>query len=113
MEIFQPFFGYYFVNVLLMILQLLHVFWSCLIIHMVYKFILQGTVCISLYCPLHYMGREGPPGLLENTGVHQGSIWHPSGFLIVLLKLYMHISNSEVEGNSVLLGIVDQNFFYE
>uniref|UniRef100_A0A8D2PPX8 TLC domain-containing protein n=1 Tax=Zosterops lateralis melanops TaxID=1220523 RepID=A0A8D2PPX8_ZOSLA len=47
MEIFQPFFGYYFVNVLLMILQLLHVFWSCLIIHMVYKFILQGTVYIS------------------------------------------------------------------
>ncbi|NXT96135.1 CERS4 synthase, partial [Anhinga rufa] len=44
MEIFQPFFGYYFVNALLIILQLLHVFWSCLIIHMVYKFILQGTV---------------------------------------------------------------------
>uniref|UniRef100_A0A8C0IHS4 TLC domain-containing protein n=1 Tax=Bubo bubo TaxID=30461 RepID=A0A8C0IHS4_BUBBB len=48
MEIFQPFFGYYFVNALLIILQLLHVFWSCLIIHMVYKFILQGTVWISL-----------------------------------------------------------------
>ncbi|KFV62359.1 Ceramide synthase 4 [Dryobates pubescens] len=44
MEIFQPFSGYYFVNALLMILQLLHVFWSCLIIHMVYKFILQGTM---------------------------------------------------------------------
>uniref|UniRef100_A0A8C6ZF28 Ceramide synthase 4 n=1 Tax=Nothoprocta perdicaria TaxID=30464 RepID=A0A8C6ZF28_NOTPE len=44
MEIFQPFFGYYFVNVLLMTLQLLHVFWSCLIIHMVYKFMLQGTM---------------------------------------------------------------------
>ncbi|KFO87561.1 Ceramide synthase 4, partial [Buceros rhinoceros silvestris] len=44
MEIFQPFFGYYFVNVLLIILQLLHVFWSCLIIRMVCKFILQGTM---------------------------------------------------------------------
>ncbi|NXV23691.1 CERS4 synthase, partial [Cepphus grylle] len=44
MEIFQPFFGYYFMNALLIILQLLHVFWSCLIIHMVYKFILQGTM---------------------------------------------------------------------
>uniref|UniRef100_A0A8B9T9E7 TLC domain-containing protein n=1 Tax=Anas platyrhynchos TaxID=8839 RepID=A0A8B9T9E7_ANAPL len=44
MEIFQPFFGYYFVNALLITLQLLHIFWSCLIIHMVYKFILQGTV---------------------------------------------------------------------
>ncbi|POI32708.1 hypothetical protein CIB84_003540, partial [Bambusicola thoracicus] len=44
MEIFQPFFGYYFVNTLLITLQLLHIFWSCLIIHMVYKFMLQGTV---------------------------------------------------------------------
>ncbi|KAK2542387.1 hypothetical protein Q9233_000479 [Columba guinea] len=44
MEIFQPFFGYYFVNTLLIILQLLHVFWSCLIIRMVYKFVLQGTM---------------------------------------------------------------------
>ncbi|NXY47568.1 CERS4 synthase, partial [Ceuthmochares aereus] len=43
MEIFQPFFGYYFVNVLLITLQLLHVFWSCLIIRMLHKFILQGT----------------------------------------------------------------------
>uniref|UniRef100_A0A8D0EW77 TLC domain-containing protein n=1 Tax=Strix occidentalis caurina TaxID=311401 RepID=A0A8D0EW77_STROC len=61
MEIFQPFFGYYFVNALLIILQLLHVFWSCLIIHMVYKFILQGT---------------GPSRLLGSTGVHLG--WIPS-----------------------------------
>uniref|UniRef100_A0A8D0H3F1 Uncharacterized protein n=1 Tax=Sphenodon punctatus TaxID=8508 RepID=A0A8D0H3F1_SPHPU len=44
MELYQPFFGYYFMNGLLMLLQLLHIFWSCLIIHMVYKFILQGTV---------------------------------------------------------------------
>ncbi|XP_074933771.1 ceramide synthase 4-like [Phalacrocorax aristotelis] len=44
MEIFQPFFGYYFMNALLITLQLLHVFWSCLIIHIVYKFILQGTM---------------------------------------------------------------------
>ncbi|CAM5176808.1 unnamed protein product, partial [Eretmochelys imbricata] len=43
MELCQPFFGYYFMNALLMILQLLHVFWSCLIIHMVYRFILCGT----------------------------------------------------------------------
>lgn len=101
MEIFQPFFGYYFVNVLLIILQLLHVFWSCLIIHMVYKFILQGTVCISLY-PLHHTGKEGPSRLLENTRVHLA--W----FLIVLVKLYIYITNSEVEGNSVILGKVDQ-----
>ncbi|XP_061457728.1 ceramide synthase 4 [Rhineura floridana] len=44
MELFQPFFGYYFMNALLMTLQLLHVFWSYLIIHMVYKFFLCGTM---------------------------------------------------------------------
>lgn len=44
MEIFQPFFGYYLMNALLMILQLLQIFWSCLIIHMVYKFTLCGTM---------------------------------------------------------------------
>ncbi|KAM9111771.1 ceramide synthase 4 isoform 1-T3 [Pangshura tecta] len=44
MELYQPFFGYYFMNTLLMILQLLHVFWSCLIVHMVYRFVLCGTM---------------------------------------------------------------------
>uniref|UniRef100_A0A8C0BUW1 Ceramide synthase 4 n=1 Tax=Buteo japonicus TaxID=224669 RepID=A0A8C0BUW1_9AVES len=72
MEIFQPFFGYYFMNGLLIILQLLHVFWSCLIIHMVYKFILQGTVWIGFYSPVHYMGREGPPRPLGRTGAWKG-----------------------------------------
>lgn len=73
MEIFQPFFGYYFVNVLLMILQLLHVFWSCLIIRMVYKFILQGTVWIRLWSPVPRVGRGV---LLHCLGLHLG--WIPS-----------------------------------
>ncbi|XP_047596231.1 ceramide synthase 4-like [Lutra lutra] len=37
-----PFFGYYFFNVLLLMLQLLHVFWSCLILHMTYSFMKKG-----------------------------------------------------------------------
>ncbi|XP_013916760.1 PREDICTED: ceramide synthase 4-like, partial [Thamnophis sirtalis] len=44
MEIYQPFFGYYFLNGLLMALQLLHAFWSYLIIRMVYRFLLCGTM---------------------------------------------------------------------
>uniref|UniRef100_A0A803J8K2 Ceramide synthase 4 n=2 Tax=Xenopus tropicalis TaxID=8364 RepID=A0A803J8K2_XENTR len=44
MEIFQPFFGYYFFNVLLMVLQILHVFWAYLILRMVYRFTFVGTV---------------------------------------------------------------------
>ncbi|XP_035990813.1 ceramide synthase 2 isoform X2 [Fundulus heteroclitus] len=38
MEVFEPFAGYYFFNVLLMVLQALHVFWAGLIIRMVCKF---------------------------------------------------------------------------
>ncbi|CAL1579883.1 unnamed protein product [Knipowitschia caucasica] len=38
MEVFEPFFGYYFFNVLLMVLQALHLFWAGLILRMIYKF---------------------------------------------------------------------------
>lgn len=39
MESFEPFAGYYFFNVLLMVLQALHIFWAGLILRMVYKFL--------------------------------------------------------------------------
>ncbi|KAL4658894.1 ceramide synthase 2-like isoform X2 [Arapaima gigas] len=44
MEFFTPFFGYYFFNVLLLILQTLHVFWAYLILRMICKFIFMGKV---------------------------------------------------------------------
>ncbi|XP_008329223.1 ceramide synthase 2 [Cynoglossus semilaevis] len=43
-EFFQPFFGYYFFNALLLVLQALHVFWAYLILRMVYKFVFLGKV---------------------------------------------------------------------
>lgn len=46
MEVFEPFVGYYVFNILLMVLQALHVFWAGLILRMVYKF-LKGKVRIS------------------------------------------------------------------
>ncbi|XP_041794167.1 ceramide synthase 2 [Chelmon rostratus] len=39
LEDFAPFFGYYFFNVMLLILQMLHLYWAVLILRMVYKFI--------------------------------------------------------------------------
>ncbi|XP_037537677.1 ceramide synthase 2-like [Nematolebias whitei] len=39
MEVFQPFPGYYLLNVLLLVLQVLHVFWAGLILRMLYKFL--------------------------------------------------------------------------
>ncbi|XP_072261317.1 ceramide synthase 4-like isoform X1 [Pyxicephalus adspersus] len=41
---FQPFFGYYFFNALLMILQTLHLFWAYMILQMIYKFTFTGTL---------------------------------------------------------------------
>uniref|UniRef100_F7CKQ0 Ceramide synthase 4-like n=1 Tax=Monodelphis domestica TaxID=13616 RepID=F7CKQ0_MONDO len=40
----EPFFGYYFTNGLLMILQALHVFWSYLILCMLFRYVNCGTM---------------------------------------------------------------------
>ncbi|XP_014902430.1 ceramide synthase 2 isoform X2 [Poecilia latipinna] len=39
LERFDPFFGYYFFNIMLMVLQILHVYWAFLITRMAYKFV--------------------------------------------------------------------------
>lgn len=44
LEFFKPFFGYYFFNALLLVLQALHIFWAYLILRMVYKFAFAGKV---------------------------------------------------------------------
>ncbi|XP_054608334.2 ceramide synthase 2 isoform X2 [Nothobranchius furzeri] len=44
MDFFQPFFGYYFFNALLLVLQALHVFWAYLIVRMAFKFAFMGKV---------------------------------------------------------------------
>ncbi|KAL8177485.1 UNVERIFIED_CONTAM: hypothetical protein K2H54_008485 [Gekko kuhli] len=44
MELYQPFLGYYLMNGSLMILQLLHIFWSYLIVRMLCRFFFCGTM---------------------------------------------------------------------
>ncbi|XP_071393781.1 ceramide synthase 2-like [Centroberyx affinis] len=38
-ELFPPFFGYYFFNAMLLVLQILHLYWAVLISRMLYKFV--------------------------------------------------------------------------
>lgn len=54
LERFAPFFGYYFFNVMLLVLQILHLYWAFLISQMVYKLIcgkvcLQGSLCVITF----------------------------------------------------------------
>uniref|UniRef100_A0A2D4HG52 Homeobox domain-containing protein n=1 Tax=Micrurus lemniscatus lemniscatus TaxID=129467 RepID=A0A2D4HG52_MICLE len=63
MEIYQPFFGYYFFNALLMILQLLFIFWSYLIIRMIYRFLMCGMVEKDL--------RSHSEGSEDEVGCHE------------------------------------------
>ncbi|XP_072295007.1 ceramide synthase 2-like [Eucyclogobius newberryi] len=44
MDFFEPFFGYYFFNALLLVLQALHIFWAYIILRMVFKFAFSGKV---------------------------------------------------------------------
>ncbi|XP_051930268.1 ceramide synthase 4a isoform X1 [Hippocampus zosterae] len=44
LDFFEPFFGYYFFNALLLVLQALHIFWAYLILRMIYKFMFNGKV---------------------------------------------------------------------
>ncbi|XP_062316649.1 ceramide synthase 2 [Osmerus eperlanus] len=37
LELYPPFFGYYFFNAMLLLLQMLHLYWAALIVHMFYK----------------------------------------------------------------------------
>ncbi|KAI4877668.1 hypothetical protein NFI96_021346 [Prochilodus magdalenae] len=48
LDFFDPFPGYYFFNALLLVLQVLHIFWAYLILRMVYKFVFLGKVRSSL-----------------------------------------------------------------
>lgn len=44
LEFYKPFFGYYFFNALLFILQGLHIYWAYLILCMIHRFVFKGKV---------------------------------------------------------------------
>ncbi|XP_072457069.1 ceramide synthase 4-like isoform X1 [Notamacropus eugenii] len=56
MENHKPFFGYYFSNALLMILQVLNIFWASLILHMFYIFVILGKVPYDVRSDLEEQG---------------------------------------------------------
>lgn len=67
LELYPAFFGYYFFNAMMGVLQLLHIFWAFLIIRMAHKFI-TGKV----------KGGGGPsPGPGGSHGPHPGRVTAP------------------------------------
>lgn len=53
LELYPAFFGYYFFNSMMGVLQALHIFWAYLILRMAHKFI---TGKVRVLCPLHGPG---------------------------------------------------------
>ncbi|KAK7796023.1 hypothetical protein U0070_009431 [Myodes glareolus] len=45
----SPFFGYYYFNVLLLMLQILHVYWFCLILRMICSFLWKGQMVENIH----------------------------------------------------------------
>lgn len=50
LELYPAFFGYYFFNSMMGVLQLLHIFWAYLILRMAHKFITGKVKALSLLC---------------------------------------------------------------
>ncbi|XP_074056517.1 LOW QUALITY PROTEIN: ceramide synthase 4-like [Macrotis lagotis] len=67
---YQVFFGYYFANVLLMILQGLNVFWFFLILRMFYKLLSEGQVKDDVRSDIEEedLSDEQPPMRQQNNG---------------------------------------------
>lgn len=64
LELYPAFFGYYFFNVMMAVLQMLHIFWAYFILRMAHKFI-TGKVrkAPPPFCGSHYslffLSRQG------------------------------------------------------
>ncbi|XP_069834076.1 ceramide synthase 4 isoform X2 [Dendropsophus ebraccatus] len=70
---YQPFFGYYFFNALLMTLQILHFFWAFMILRMIYRFAFTGKVGNDVRSDVEESEESGqensrPSGIETKTG---------------------------------------------
>jgi ceramide synthetase len=54
LELYPAFFGYYFFNVMMGVLQTLHIFWAYLILRMAHKFITGKVNALSLFYSPYY-----------------------------------------------------------
>lgn len=54
LELYPAFFGYYFFNSMMGVLQMLHIFWAYLILRMAHKFITGKVKALSPFCRPYY-----------------------------------------------------------
>ncbi|XP_040273769.1 ceramide synthase 4-like [Bufo bufo] len=92
---FQPFFGYYFFNALLMTLQILHCFWAYMILRMIYRFTFTGAVGTDVRSDVEESEDSGQ----ENS--------RPSE--IETKTVYWNINNNSVSGKTVDNGVARMN----
>ncbi|XP_060088637.1 ceramide synthase 4 [Heteronotia binoei] len=79
MELYEPFLGYYLMNGSLMLLQLLHIFWSLLIIRMVCRFFVCGTMERDLRSDSEDSEKDEEPKAQEKEVKKNGSA--PSSYI--------------------------------
>lgn len=53
LELYPAFFGYYFFNAMMGVLQILHIFWAYLILRMAHKFITGKVKALAPLCGPH------------------------------------------------------------
>ncbi|KAM3938893.1 ceramide synthase 4 [Leptodactylus fuscus] len=72
---FQPFFGYYFFNALLLTLQILHFLWAYMIFRMIYRFTFTGTIGSDVRSDVEESDESGEENIRPSETETKSGYW--------------------------------------